>query len=156
MAKRANPNLAKIHRNYTVEEVANLLSVDKNTVRLWVKGGLATNDNKRPMLILGSDLKAYLQSKRKSKKQKCLPYEMYCVRCRLPQLPSGNMVDYEPINAQTGRLIGLCPSCEGVINKFCNLINLEKIKGKLDISFPKALKHIYESINPLLNSDFNK
>jgi transposase len=42
MAKRPNPNLAKIHRNYTLEEVANLFSVHKNTVRLWVKGGLAT------------------------------------------------------------------------------------------------------------------
>jgi transposase len=42
MAKRPNPNLAKIHRNYTVEEVANLFSVHKNTVRLWVKDGLAT------------------------------------------------------------------------------------------------------------------
>ena len=65
MAKRLNPNLVKIHRNYTVEEVANLFSVHKNTVRLWVKDGLATNDDKRPMLILGSDLKSYLQAKRK-------------------------------------------------------------------------------------------
>jgi len=38
MAKRLNPNLAKIHRNYTVEEVALLFSVHKNTVRSWVKG----------------------------------------------------------------------------------------------------------------------
>ena len=44
MSKRPNPNLAKIHRNYTVEEVADLFSVHKNTVRLWVKNGLATND----------------------------------------------------------------------------------------------------------------
>ena len=96
MAKRPNPNLVKIHRNYTVEEVADLFSVHKNTVRLWVKDGLATNDDKRPMLILGSGLKQYLQSKRQGNKRKCLPIEIYCVRCRLPQVPAGNMVDFEP------------------------------------------------------------
>jgi hypothetical protein len=128
MAKRPNLNLAKIHRNYTVEEVANLFSVHKNTVRLWVKDGLATNDDKRPMLILGSSLKQYLQSKRKSNKRKCHPFEMYCVRCRLPQVPAGNMADYEPINGSMGRLIGLCPSCNGIINKYFNVAQLEQIQ----------------------------
>jgi len=154
MAKRPNPNLAKIHRNYTVEEVANLFSVHKNTVRSWVKDGLATNDDKRPMLILGSNLKDFLQVKRKSNKRKCLPFEIYCVRCRSPQLPAGNMVDYEPINDSRGRLIGLCPSCNGIINKFFNICQIEQMQGKLDITFTKALKHINESINPLVNSDF--
>lgn len=145
MAKRPNPNLAKIHRNYTVEEVADLFSIHKNTVRLWVKNGLATNDDKRPMLILGSNLRVFLQAKRKSKKRKCLPFEIYCVRCRLPQLPAENMVDYEPINCSMGRLIGLCPSCGGVINKYFNVAQLEQIQGKLDFTLPKALKHINES-----------
>ncbi len=145
MAKRPNPNLVKIHRNYTVDEVANLFSVHENTVRSWVKGGLATNDDKRPMLILGSDLKHFLQAKRKSKKRKCLPFEIYCVRCRLPQLPAENMVDYEPINCSMGRLIGLCPSCGGIINKYFNIARLEQIQDKLDITLTKALKHINES-----------
>ena len=156
MGKRVNPNLAKIHRNYTVEEVANLFSVHKNTVRLWVKNGLATNDDKRPMLILGSDLKSYLQSKRKNNKRKCKPFEIYCVRCRVPKIPAENMVDYEPINDDLGRLIGICPACGGIINKYFNIANLGKIQGKLDITLPKALKHINESVNPLLNSDFKK
>lgn len=156
MSKRLNPNLAKIHRNYTVEEVADLFSVHKNTVRLWVKDGLAINDNKRPMLILGIQLRHYLQTKRESNKRKCQPFEIYCVRCRSPQLPAGNMVDYEPINGCMGRVIGLCPSCNGIINKFFNIAQIEKINGNLDITFPKALKHINESINPLVNSDFKK
>lgn len=156
MAKRLNHNLAKIHRNYTVEEVANLFSVHKNTVRLWVKDGLATNDNKRPMLILGAELKSYLQAKRKSNKRKCQAFEIYCVRCRVPQLPDENMVDYEPINGRMGRLIGLCPSCGVIINKYFNFAKLDQIKDKLDITLPKALKHINESVKPLLNSDFKK
>ena len=55
MSKRhPNPRLAKIHRNYTVEEVASLFGVHRNTVREWVKRGLPTSDDQRPMLILGA------------------------------------------------------------------------------------------------------
>ena len=139
-----------------MEEVANLFSVHKNTVRCWVKDGLAINDNKRPMLILGSELKKYLQAKRKSNKRKCQAFEIYCVRCRVPRVPAENMVDYEPINEQIGRLIGICPACDGIINKYINIAKLEGIQDKLDITLPKALKHINESVKPLLNSDFKK
>ena len=155
MAKLQNPNLAKIHRNYTVEEIANLFSVHKNTVRLWIKDRLATIDQKRPTLIQGSDLRGYWQNKRVSKKRKCLPYEVYCVRYRTPQRPAENMADYEPITAETGRLIGLCPDCGGIINKFVNFNRLDEIRGQLEISLPKTLKHINESPKPLVNSDFN-
>ena len=156
MSKRINPNLVKIHRSYTVEEVASLLSVHKNTVRIWIKGGLSVNDNKRPTLILGSELKLYLQSKRSKNKRKCKPFEIYCVRCRAPQTPANKMVDYEPMTNSTGRLIGICPTCDVIINKYFSVANIEGISDKLDITLPKALKHINESINPLLNSDFNK
>lgn len=62
MAKRLkNFRLVKIHRNYTVEEVALLLSVHKNTVRTWVKECLPVIDDKRPKLILGRDLSAFLR-----------------------------------------------------------------------------------------------
>ena len=57
MGKRhPNHRLVKIHRSYTVEEIASLFGIHKNTVRGWVKAGLPTCDNKRPMLILGHDL----------------------------------------------------------------------------------------------------
>ena len=61
--KKRHPNhrLVKIHRNYTVEEIADLFGIHKNTVRGWVKVGLAISDDKRPMLILGHDLVAFLQ-----------------------------------------------------------------------------------------------
>ena len=156
MGKRLNPNLAKIHRNYTVGEVANIFPVHKNTVRSWVKDGLVTCDDKKPLLILGSDLKHYLQAKKQKNKRKCQPFEIYCVRCRSPQLPAEKIVDYEPINSRLGRLIGICPACNGIINKFINIAKLKQIQDKLDITIPKALKHINESSNPLLNSDFKK
>ena len=52
MGKRhPNHRHVKIHRSYTVEEIAGLFGIHKNTVRRWVKAGLPTSDDKRPMLI---------------------------------------------------------------------------------------------------------
>ncbi len=98
MAKRLNPNNVKIHRSYTVSQIAYLYSVHKNTVRSWIKEGLATIDKERPLLILGRDLKRYLQEKREGNKKKCKSSEIYCVKCRDPKIPAENMVDYKPIN----------------------------------------------------------
>ena len=128
MSKRCNPNKAKINRSYSVEEIACLLFVHKNTVRQWIKSGLPICDNKKPILILGEELREFLKAKNKKRKQKCKPFEMYCLRCKSPQKPAANMVDYEPITEATGRLIGLCSCCECEINKYISLAGFMKIK----------------------------
>src|SRR5271166_6256497 len=104
MGKRhPNHRLVKIHRSYTVEETAKLFGAHKNTVRAWVKAGLPTCDEKRPMLILGHDLSAFLQARRALHKQTCRPGEIYCVRCRAPKLPAGGMADYQPVTDKIGK-----------------------------------------------------
>jgi transposase len=64
--RQANYRCVKIHRSYTVEEVARLFSKHKNTVRAWVEAGLPTCDRKRPTLILGHDLAVFLSRLRKN------------------------------------------------------------------------------------------
>ena len=155
MSKRhPNPRLAKIHRNYAVEEIATLFGVHRNTVRAWVKRGLPTSDDRRPMLILGRDLVAFLQAQRAKNKRTCQPGEIYCVRCRAPKAPAGAMADYEALTTTQGNLIGICPECETIIYRRVSLAKLAQIRGKLDITFPQALRHIGESLQPSVNSDF--
>ena len=157
MAKRhPNHRLAKIHRSYTVEEVSVLLGVHKNTVREWIKRGLQTNDRNRPLLILGPDLIAFLKARRSKNKRACQPGEIYCVRCRAPQRPAGDMADYLPDTATLGNLVGICPCCESMIFRRVNPAKLDQVRGKLDISMPQALSHISESARPSVNSDLNK
>jgi len=153
MAKSLNPNHAKIHRNYTVEEVAELYGVHKNTVRAWVKSGLSVCDDRFPMLILGSVLREFIRDKKTKNKQKCQPWEFYCVRCRRPQSAAGGMAEYEAQTPDKGRLIALCPSCEGLMNKYTSLAQLGKLSDKLEITLPTDQKHINKRGNPLLNSD---
>lgn len=83
--RHPNHRLAKIHRNYTVEEVTDLFGVHRNTVREWVKRGLPIIDTKRPMLILGQELGIFLKAHRTKNKQSCAPGEFYCLRFRAPE-----------------------------------------------------------------------
>lgn len=154
MKKRLhNPNLAKIHRSYSVEEVACLYGVHKGTVREWVKRGLQTINDKRPMLITGSDLATFHQARRTKNKQTCKPGEIYCVRCRAPKMPAGNMAEYQTITAKLGNLIAICPTCDTIMNRRVSLARIELVRGKLDITLPQALRHIVESNQPTVNSD---
>lgn len=146
MGKRyPNPRLVKIHRNYTVEEIANLFDKHRNTVRNWIKQGLPTIDDKRPILILGRDLSAFLQTRRQNSKQPCKPNQMYCLRCKAPKIPAGNMVEYEPKTETLGNLFGLCPDCETGMNRRTSLAKLVQIRGILDITMPQGLQHIVDS-----------
>ena len=154
MSKRhPNPRLAKIHRNYTVDEIATLFGVHKNSVRAWVKGGLPTSDDRRPMLILGRDLVAFLHARRAKNKRPCQPGEIYCVRCRTAQRPAGNMAEYQPITTTSGNLIGICPCCDSMMYRRVNLANLVLVGANLDITMPQAPPHIDESPQPCVNSD---
>jgi len=154
MRKRhPNPRLAKIHRNYLVDEVARLFDVHKNTVRGWVKQGLPTSDGRRPMLILGRELVAFLTARRTKNKRTCQPGEIYCVRCRSPRAPAGDMVDYEPVTATLGNLVAICSACETLMYRRVSLAKLAQVCGDLDITMPQALEHIGESAQPTVNSD---
>ena len=154
MRKRhPNPRLAKIHRNYTVEEIANLFGVHKNSVRNWVKGGLPTSDDRRPMLILGRDLVAFLHARRVKNKRPCQPGEIYCMRCRAAQRPAGDMAEYQPITSTSGNLIAICPCCDSMMYRRVNLAKLVQVGANLDITMPQALPHIGESTKPCVNSD---
>lgn len=146
MPGRCNPNRAKIHRSYTVEEVACLFTVHKNTVRAWIKAGLPICDDQKPMLILGLELREFIQAKNKKNKRKCKLYEMYCLRCKSSQKPAENMVEYEPISDATGRLMGLCSSCEGMINKYIKLADLAKIQQHF---LEDTKTHSQEGLPPL-------
>ncbi len=154
MRKRhPNHRLVKIHRSYTVEEIAELFAIHKNTVRNWVKSGLATTDDKRPMLILGVDLAPFLQARRTKNKRPCKPGEIYCVRCRAPRFPAAHMVEYAPVTENFGNLIAICPDCGAIMNRRVSLARISQIRGGMDISFPQALEQLIESAKPTVNSD---
>ena len=154
MSKRhPNHRLVKIHRNYTVEEAARLLSIHKNTARQWIRSGLPTIDDKRPILIRGRELIAFLKIRRAGRKQPCQAGQMYCVRCHSPQFPAAGMVDYRPLNGRVVNVRGICPNCNSMMHRCVSIARIEQFIEKADITFPQALRHLGEISQPTVNSD---
>jgi hypothetical protein len=149
--RRPNPRKAKIHRTYTVEEVARLYRVHRHTVRNWVKDGLSICDDRRPTLILGAALVEFLTRKRAKHRRPCAPGQLYCVACRAPQHPAEGMADYMPLTATSGNLVGLCPVCETVIYRRVSLARLDAVRGGLDIRGTQGREHIAEIAASSLN-----
>lgn len=154
-ATRPNPRLAKIHRSYTVDEIAKLYGVHRNTVRAWIARGLPTVDERRPVLVLGSHLAAFLQARRTANKRTCGPGEIYCLRCREPRRPVGGVVRYHPLTPTQGNLAGLCECCGAGLNRRASLAKLALVLGDLKVTVQQAPEHIDESAQPSLNCDFN-
>lgn len=151
--RQPNPRLVKIHRSYTVEDIADLFGIHTNTVRQWIKAGLPTLDDRRPMLVLGAELRAFLQARQARKKHSCAPGQMYCLRCRVPRFPWGGMADYRPVSEKVGDLSGICPDCNFTMHRLVSIAKLDEVRGEMDITFPPALRLLREISEPTLNRD---
>lgn len=136
--RRLNHRLVKIHRSYTVEEAARVFGIHKNTVRAWIEAGLPVCNDMRPHLILGRELAAFLQSRRAKKKRPCSLGEMYCFRCRAPQIPAGGMADFVLKTDAVGNLEGICPECSTMMYQRASVARLPAIRAKLDIAIMEA------------------
>jgi Helix-turn-helix domain len=104
--RHPNPRLAKIHRSYSVEDASRLFKVHKNTVRHWLKQGLEPIDDRRPTLIRGQELRRFLTDRRARAKQVCGPGCIYCLPCRGPKVPAGNMAECITTGDTIGTLQG--------------------------------------------------
>lgn len=143
-----NPRMVKIHRSYSVEEAARQLAVHKNTIREWIKRGLPTIDRQRPTLILGRDLIAFLEQRRKRNKRPCLPGQIYCLRCRCPQEPMDAWVDYLPVTTISGNLVGICPACHARMYRRVSMAKLSEVRGGLDVRMVQAEQHMVGLLMP--------
>jgi hypothetical protein len=150
-----NPQLVKLHLNYTVDEVARTLTVSKGTVRNWLNQGLVALNDRRPMLILGFVLRQFLETRRAQGKRKCPQGHFYCLRCRAPKAPAMQMAEYIPRTQKIGNLRGICPNCGGLIHRGVALAKLDTVRGDLDISFPEANPRLGESAEPTVNCNLD-
>jgi hypothetical protein len=145
----------KIHRNYTVDEAARALDVGKITVRRWIKRGLPVLTDQKPMLILGSDL-AQFRTKDKAPAQPCEIFECYCVKCRAPKRPAGDMAEFVLLSPTMGNLRAICPTCGTLMHKRMKRAALEALSGILDVTFAQAIPRLSEPNNPSPNDASRK
>lgn len=151
--RRINPRLIKIHRSYSVEEAACALGAHKNSVRGWIKNGLPVVDRSRPALMLGHELRAYLEGKRKAGKRPCPPGTIYCFKCRVPRRPALGMVEFALRNTVTGTLRAICEECGTMMFRCASLAAVATIMPNLEIQIREAGASILECTPPSLNCD---
>jgi hypothetical protein len=151
--KRFNPRRVKINRTYTVDEVAMLFRVHKNTVRTWLKYGLEPIDRKRPILILGRQLMGFLHARRARRQQRCRPGQLYCVRCRAPKTWAAQVAEHLPITSRLGNLRAICSDCGTRMYRRVALQKLAIAAGGLQVALPQGGQRIEDNACPSLNSD---
>ena len=146
MAKRKiDARRVKFHRNYTISEVAQLLGVHKNTVQLWLKSGLPHIREPRPVLVLGQDLKQYLNDRRQKARKPCCDGHLFCLKCREPRRPAAQMLDYVQVTLTSGNLRGICEVCETFIYRRVALLNVATVSAGCDVQFPQSQQRLIET-----------
>jgi len=137
-SRHPNPRRAKIHRSYSVEEMARLFNIHKNTVRAWFKRGLQPIDGQRPTVVRGEEIRSFLGKRREQAKRPSGPGRIYCLPCRKPKVPAGRMAECVLTGDTTGMLQGICPDCDRMIYRKVNPQKLNAVRGDLDVTVTRA------------------
>lgn len=155
-SRRVNQTRVKLHRSYSVPELAGCLGVHKNTIRHWQRDGLHPIDASRPVLFQGGDVRAFLAKRSADRKRPCPPGTLYCFRCREPRAPALGMLDYIAINPASGNLRALCSTCEGVMHRRTRLADLAARMPGMAVQITQAKSSLSGSPSPSLNCDSEK
>jgi hypothetical protein len=129
--KRISVRRIKRLRTYRLEEAASATGAHKRTVEGWVREGLQLIEQKRPFLIRGSDLIEFHKARIRKRKQRCLPGQMFCLKCRSPRFAEDNFAYFHVTDHPVGNLSGFCASCGGVMNRRVSKKKLDLVRGNL-------------------------
>lgn len=125
VAKPLDPRRAKLHYNYYVADIAILYGVHRNTVRMWISNGLKTIRVVGLTIILGDELRDFLEKRRSARRVKTPPGHLYCLRCRKPQMPAGGMVELVRDHGSSGNVRALC-DCGVLMHRRVSLSKIEE------------------------------
>jgi excisionase family DNA binding protein len=153
--RRIKRRCISVHLNYTVREVATRLGVSRRTVHRWINRGLPTVDRRRPLLIVGCDLKHFLEQRSRAPRRQCPRGHLFCVRCREPKVPAGNMVDWLPTGPLSGLLRGICPTCGTLAHRATTTAGLEAVTCGLEVALPRAERRLNRYAPALVDAHFN-
>jgi hypothetical protein len=134
MAKHFKLRGIRIHQSYEVGEVAEIVGASEQTVRRWITNGLPVLNSMRPALILGFELKSYLEGLQSKPMSEAALGAIMCMSCRKRQMPLGLMADYILTSTTNGRLVALCGKCEGVCVRFTSKASLPALSKVLEIT----------------------
>lgn len=120
-------------RDWLCYDVDDICALYKNyglhpqTVRDWIKKGLVPIDGKRPALIYGADLRAFLGEQNESSKCKTAFTEMFCLKCKEARPVFKCHITLEHVNSSV-RAKAHCRSCKSIMNKSYKLDDVPRLR----------------------------
>jgi len=151
--RRANPNLVKLHRNYTARELADRLGVHKNTVRHWQRDGLKPIDEQRPFLFTGVAVRAFLAGRYAKRKRPCPVGTLYCFGCREPRQPVARSVEYVEMRPGSGNLGAVCIECGTIMHRRVRQAAIHSVLPGLLVQIREAPPRLSGPSDPSLDCD---
>lgn len=148
MGKTYNIRLIKHRESYTLKQISETLNVHPRTVQEWRKEGLKTISTEKPFLVMGYDLKEFLNKKLQSRKTKLEANQFYCTKCRRAVTSKNNEVHLASLNKTIGKqgfkaliIKGVCQECETKLNKFSHEGRLQELKNTFTVANIGGLKN---------------
>ena len=151
--KYPSPHRIKIHHTYTIEEIARVLRIHKQTVRRWEKAGLSAIDDGRPRLILGTEIRRFLSERRRQARRPSPPGHMFCFRCRSPKIPSGGLADLLPLTAAIANLCAMC-DCGTLMYRWVSRRTIGVAMRNLLVTMPDAQSRLTGGASASQNVQF--
>jgi len=140
MQKNYNLRLIKYRHSYTFEEITKLLKVHQRTIQTWKNEGLNMIDSIKPYLVMGYDLKEFLNKKLQSRKIKLESNQFYCTKCRQAVTSKNNQVKLIETRKLIGNknnqeliITGECEKCGTKLNRFSHSGKLNELKENFNI-----------------------
>lgn len=127
MANKYNIHLIKSRKSYSIKDMTLLLNKDRKTCSRWIeRDGLKVMEKGViPILVMGSDLKEFIQGRRAKRKNPLAEDQYYCLKChRAVKARAGSeqVVRTGKKIRKTGqdqfKKIGLCELCETKVNRY--------------------------------------
>ncbi len=123
---------------YSINELCTELNVPRHLIRSWLKTGLPyQRDHRKHIWIIGKECAAWIEENRQEQKRnkRLQKNQAYCFRCR----KTIAVMNPQIITVQGNkRLTGLCPDCEGLVNKGVKIDSQEQLQN--DTGVPSIQK----------------
>lgn len=124
-SQTSNIRLIVSKRSYSTPEIARILGVHARTVQAWHKEGLsAIDENSKPFLFMGEDIRRFLLGKRNARRIKLGPGQFYCPRCRAARSSDPENITINPTGKRIGKddefvmVKGICEKCGCRLTRF--------------------------------------
>jgi hypothetical protein len=153
--RKYNTRLIKERLSYSTQDIVILFNLHKRTVQEWYTQGLPKIDERKPYLVLGANLKTFINKRQGKRKKSCKSNEFYCFKCKEPRTSWESLANIKFINEKSIMVIGICIQCKTRLNKIYPVKRYKEISKIFTIQ-EIHYKHLTGFYPPIYNTDKNE